>query len=382
MNKILVILPDMNVGGITSSAINLMEVLSERGYDVSFLDMSSSSFSDTLKNRKYEILGVRKYWNLSHIDKRNFLSIIFTVFLALVKKILNKFGCWYSFIFYNYMLPEKYDVVIAYRQCEPCYYFALHCVDAKRKIGMIHGNIDYMGNIKSWSKYFSDFNYLVCVSRAVSSGFKKVFPMYKNKFVTVYNMFNVDLIRERAFESLNFSIDSNMINIVSVTRQENGHKQAQRIPIVCSLLKQRGYLNIHWYVVGEGPDYDYNKNLAKTLEVDNMITYCGALSNPFPIIKKCDFLVLTSKTEAFPMVLKEAQILGKPVVAMRYPGIEESFDDGITGYVAEQSVESLCDKIELLVINNFKNLNRMIFNIGKIIDFNEIALNQFVSLLN
>lgn len=382
MKKILVIFPDMSVGGVTSSALNFIEVLSDTGYDVSFLDMSNSFLNSTLKNKRCEISGLRKYWNLSSLNNRNILSFICTLCLALVKKILNKFGLWYSFIFYNYKLPEKYDVVIAYRQCEPCYYFALHCVDAKIKIGMIHGNIDFMGNINSWSKYFSDFNYLACVSNAVSNGFKKVFPMYQNKFVTVYNMFNVDSIRQKASEDLSFFIDSNMINIVSVTRQENEHKQAQRIPMVCSLLKKKGYLKIHWYVVGEGPDYENNKNLARMLGVDNMITFCGTLSNPFSVIKRCDFLVLTSKTEAYPMVLKEALILGKPVVAMRYSGIEESFDDGITGFIAEQSVESLCDKIEQLINNNFKHLNEMILNIRKITDFNETALKQITSLIN
>jgi len=51
--KILVVAPDTNVGGITTSAVNFCNELSKRGNDVYFLDMSNEvrckdSFSESV----------------------------------------------------------------------------------------------------------------------------------------------------------------------------------------------------------------------------------------------------------------------------------------------------------------------------------------------
>lgn len=382
MKKILIILPDLDVGGVTSSALNFINILCDNGYDVSLLDMSGSIEVPYSNIKSHKINGFRKYWNLRTINKRNIISLLFSIIIALLKKILNKFGYWYPFIFYKYKFPGNYDVVVAFRQCEPCYYFALYCVDSKIKIGMIHGNIDFMGNIDSWSKYFPSFNYVACVSNAVTNGFKKSFPYFKDKFVTIYNMFDIEGIKRKASESINISFNKKLINIVSVARQENGHKQTDRIPLTCKLLKDMTIDNLHWYVVGDGPDLEKNILLAKQLGIENMITYCGSLTNPFPIIKECDFLVLTSKTESFGMVLKEAHILGKPVVAMRYDGIEEIFEDNVTGIVAEQNIESLAEKIILLIKDNMLYLKNIKKNISCLEVSNSTALKQFSSLID
>lgn len=381
--RVLIVIPDMNVGGITSSVLNFINILKNNGYDISFLDMSSDSSLNKIDGvEQYRITGIAKFWNIHGIKRSNVMLFLFTCILGLIKKITIRLGYWYSLIFHNYKILDKFDVVIAYRQCEPCYYFSLYCVHANIKIGMIHGNLNFMGDIHSWAKLFPEFTYLACVSNAVANGFRKAYPFYANKFVTLYNMFNVELIKQKSLESTNFYFDSNLINIVSVARQENGHKQVQRIPETCKLLKDAGYFDVHWYVVGDGPDFKSNQALASTLGVNNMITFCGALANPFPIIKHCDFLVLTSKTEAYSMVLKEALILGKPVVAMRYDGVEESFEDNVSGLISEQSVDSLSEKIQLLIANNKAYLRRLNANIQNLKISNDIALRQCSSLFN
>jgi hypothetical protein len=57
----------------------------------------------------------------------------------------------------------------------------------------------------------------------------------------------------------------------------------------------------------------------------------GSLSNPFPAMRACDIVIISSRNEAFGRVGVEAMLLEKPVVFAASGGMSEYMIDGKTG---------------------------------------------------
>lgn len=56
----------------------------------------------------------------------------------------------------------------------------------------------------------------------------------------------------------------------------------------------------------------------------------GRLENPYPLMKKCDWLVLLSEYEGTPVTIDEAMVLGLAIAAVDVGGIREQ----MSGYEA------------------------------------------------
>ena len=380
--KILVVIPDLNLGGVTSSVLNFCKECIRRGDAVDLVVMDNAEAH--LKNvYQIRLEGRAALWNLNAAKVTQFkgLSKYRMYILGAIKKISNHLGLWLPFIFKGITVNCEYDLAIGYRQCAPCYYFTLNCVHAKTKIAMIHGNLNFMETTRSWNKYLPEFNKIACVSKAVSLDFKIQFPLIKDKFTTIYNMFDVKKIIAMSSMPCDFKIDDSLFNIISVTRHENDHKKTNRIIEACFELKRRGVKDFHWYIVGDGPDFINNVRLATRLRVSDLITFCGALSNPYALQSKCNLSVLTSATEAYSMTVIESQILNKPIIAMEYAGITEAIKNGETGIICEQTISSLCDSIVDVMCNN-ELLSRISSRLAQLPVNNDLAYLQLIEASN
>lgn len=380
--KILVVVPDLNLGGVTSSAINFCKECASRGNHVDILVMDGAKAG--IKNVSQIFLsGQSLFWNLNpkQICKYSGLSKLLLYALGGLKHITNRFGLWLPIIFRDFKLKGDYDVAVAYRQCAPCYYFTLNCVSAKKKIGMIHGNLNFMGDTSSWDKYFPKFDKVACVSNAISRDFINNFPLSKDRFITIYNMFDINDIVNKSKMQCHLPIDHQSVNIVSITRHENNLKKTNRIIEACAELKKRNIHKFHWYIAGDGPDYEANVKLADELGVTDLITFCGPMENPYSLQSKCDFSVLTSATEAFSMSVIESLILKKPIVVMKYPGVEEAVRNKYNGIIAEQTMTSLLDSL-ILLINNKQEIISMARNLETEMYNNNVAYQQLLNAIN
>ncbi len=384
--KILVVVPDLNIGGVTTSARNFCIECSRRGNKVDILVMNGST-ANIPNIKELELSGRSKYWNLGIDDLKiqlragNFGRFALLSCYAVYKKLTNKKGKWLTYIFKNCLATEQYDVAIAYRQCAPCYYYTLNCVKATKKIAMIHGNLNFMNETSSWDKMLVSFNRIACVSKAVTNDFKRRYDDIADRFTTIYNMFNISEMLRKSGAKCDYNVNHSLVNIISVTRHDNGHKKTDRIVEAAYELKSRGIDNFHWYIVGDGPDMDKNKNLAKKFKIENLITFCGALENPYALQAQCDFSVLTSITEAFSMSVIESQILGKPIIAMHYSGIEEAIQDRINGLISLQTIDNLCDLLQEAITKpeSLKNIRR---NLQENPYSNDIPYSQFLECAN
>ncbi len=362
--KILLVVPDTNLGGgITSSVVNFANEVSSRGNDVYFLDMSSQIANKNLLYSNIKIVdlhGKSANWRIQADDmkKTRGFARIKIALLGLIKKLTIKSGVWYRLIFSKIKDFGVFDVAIAYRQCDSCYSFVLHKVDAEKKIAFVHGELNFMGDISSWQKHMTHFDKIAYVSNAVREQFVTAYPELAQNACTIYNMFNVKKIKYLAKEKPAIEFDKSVKNIVTVARIDNAFKQIHWIVEICKRLRQRSKIPFNWYVIGYGPDYDNMVELAKKYNVEDILFFIGYQDNPYSLMRQCDFTVLTSKSEAYPMAVIESFVVQKPIVVAEFPSIFEMMQNGKQGLIAKQSQES----IENAILSMLENKNGVFVN--------------------
>jgi len=384
--KILIVVPDSNLGGVTSSAVNFSTELTNRGHEVYFLDMSAQILKRKLLPESVQTVcleGASRQWNIGLEDVREAKGIgrAGILLLGAVKKLTIRSGLWYQMIFSRFDQYGQFDVAIAFRQCDPCYSFVLNKVTASKKIGFVHGELKYMGDISSWKRHMTKFHKIAYVSNAVREEFVAAHPELTANACTIYNMFDRDRILRMAQEEPVVVFDRSKKNIVTVARIDNAFKQIHWIPQICAKLKGQTKIPFHWYVLGDGPDYDETVKLAGKLDVIDVLTFTGSQKNPFAIWKQADFTVLTSKSEAYPMVLFESFILHKPVIAAEFASVYEIMEAGKHGEITEQNIGNMTDHIQNMIED--KNMNFTAYrNILQTMRFtNDHCYSQFLAAL-
>jgi glycosyltransferase involved in cell wall biosynthesis len=70
---------------------------------------------------------------------------------------------------------------------------------------------------------------------------------------------------------------------------------------------------------------------ARALKLDGRVRFLGALDDPAPLIAAANVVVLPSRWEGLPLVLLEAMMRGRAVVASAVGGIPEVLEDGVNG---------------------------------------------------
>ena len=103
--------------------------------------------------------------------------------------------------------------------------------------------------------------------------------------------------------------------------------------------------------------------LIKEKDLEGFVELKGFTSNPYPAIKNADVFLMTSKSEAMPMALCEAMILGKPVLVTNCSGCREVVNYGEYGLMADQNSINFCNKLKL-IINDKKFKRRHVIKVS------------------
>ncbi len=73
--------------------------------------------------------------------------------------------------------------------------------------------------------------------------------------------------------------------------------------------------NVMLWIVGSGPDEKLLEKLVEDNNLEKAVKILGRKENPYPYIKKCDYVILTSNYEGFPVIYGEAITLGKKIIS-------------------------------------------------------------------
>jgi glycosyltransferase involved in cell wall biosynthesis len=94
-------------------------------------------------------------------------------------------------------------------------------------------------------------------------------------------------------------------------------------------------------VFGRGPCEKTLARLAAYYGVEDRVRFCGHVEDVEGIWKTHEALLMPSRFEGLPLVVVEAMLCGRPVIATDVAGHREMIDDGITGFIAEAPTAQL-----------------------------------------
>ena len=184
--------------------------------------------------------------------------------------------------------------------------------------------------LKEEHKFYLKYSNIVCVSEYTTNSFLNVFNDMKDKVLHIDNPLSVDQILSLALEEIEDDIfKTDLFTIISVGRISR-EKQFHLIPqIVNKVAEINNELKFRWYIIGDGPEQlissiesDINK-----LSLKDKVFLLGAKDNPYPYMKASDLYVCTSYSESFSYVIREAKVLGVPVVSNQFPSAIEALND-------------------------------------------------------
>lgn len=252
-------------------------------------------------------------------------------------------------------------------------------VDADIKLEWIHTDwSSHTVNRELVATRWAKNDYIVSISDAVTEQFLKVFPQFKEKIIEIHNILSPEFVRQQANDHENMDeFNPEGLTICSVGRISYV-KNFDSIPHIAKLLKEKG-LKFHWYIVGPGNHADIDK-ISVTNGVEDVVHFVGAKSNPYPWMKACDLYMQPSRIEGNSVTVREAQILGKPVVVTNYPTAKSQINNGVDGVICSMDNESIADAIFSLANN--KNLQKSICGYLSSHDYgNEQEVNKLYTLL-
>ncbi|MCY8370613.1 glycosyltransferase [Bacillus haynesii] len=127
-------------------------------------------------------------------------------------------------------------------------------------------------------------------------------------------------------------------NFINIGRLSPEKGQEKLINSFAQLHKE--FPNSKLYIVGDGPLKKQLTLQAETLGMENDIIFAGQLENPFALLDECDCFVLSSDYEGQGLVLMEAMIVGKPIIATDVTGVRSVLEGGL-GLLVENTEEAL-----------------------------------------
>ena len=224
---------------------------------------------------------------------------------------------------------KTYDLAISF--LTP-HYFVRERVKAKKYAAWIHTDytaisFDRAAELSIWNEYDT-----VCgVSEQASQSFRTAFQELSEKVCTIENILPKELICRQAEEPQTDMPADGAIRLLSVGRFCDA-KNFDNVPDICRRLAEDG-LNVKWYLIGYGGDEPLIRRKIAEAGMQDRVIILGKKGNPYPYMRACDLYVQPSRYEGKAVTVREAQLLGKPVVITNYATSAGQLEDGVDGVI-------------------------------------------------
>ena len=224
---------------------------------------------------------------------------------------------------------KTYDLAISF--LTP-HYFARERVKAKKYAAWIHTDytalsFDRDTELAMWGKYDA----ICSVSEQASKSFQTAFPELAGKVQTIENVLPRELICRQAEESQTDMPSDGSIVLLSVGRFCDA-KNFDNVPDICRHIVADD-LDVKWYLIGYGGDELLIRQKIAEAGMEKRVIILGKKENPYPYMRTCNLYVQPSRYEGKAVTVREAQLLGKPVVITDYATSDSQLEDSVDGVI-------------------------------------------------
>ena len=346
--KILFIMPSMFIGGAERSLLGLLQAIDYNRIEVSlFLFRHIGEFMKYIPEQVKLLPKIDAYATfdvpiISLLFSRQFLFGIARCLSKVALKchrLLSRepYGVWMSMQYTSRYLqpllpkiPGEYDLAIMYLGVADT---LVNKVTAKTKLTWCHTDYDSLGPSRKMDlKTYRDVDKIVAVSEQCGKLIKATYPQLTSKIIEMENILSKDLISQQASEPiLDMPREKGQCHLLSIGRYSYA-KNFDNIPEICKHLLREG-LQVKWFIIGYGCDEPLLKRKICEAGMEKNVILLGKRENPYPYIAACDVYVQPSRYEGKCVAVREAQMLGKPVIITNYPTSGSQLEDGVDGLI-------------------------------------------------
>lgn len=338
--KILFIITGLVGGGAEKALVNLLNVLDKNRCEIDLLIIFADKIGvNQLQDVKIYTLFPSAKSFLYKFAKQLYIKLHVKFLISCITR--RKIQC-------------HYDTIVSFLEGDSLLYHSGLFDLSHVNVSWVH--TDFVENHWSQRHFIKDDEYrtylglnkLVFVSDHAKAQFSKVFPMPKNILQYVCaNVINTDEILVKANEPIHMS--KNKFTICSVGRLEKV-KGYDMVIEAAKMLKKRG-IDVDFWILGVGSQEKQLKEQLKQASCEDMVHFLGYQSNPYPYMRAADVYLSSSYAEGLPLVLSEAQCLGKPIIATKTIGAIELLKHPQEGMLIDIAANSIADVIEYMFFN-------------------------------
>lgn len=275
---------------------------------------------------------------------------------------------------------HDFDVAIALKEGPTM--IEISKLHAKKKIAWVHVDYQYMHwtkscykSLESEKKCMQKFEKVVCVSEAAKQSVIKTIGNPGNLCVR-YNPINISDIYKNAEMQCTENKVINHILFVTVGRL-SPEKNYQLLLDVCEELEKKYTFSL--WIIGDGPLKEELKNKIEKCNIKS-VKLLGMQKNPYPFIKMADIFVSSAKCESFGIAIQEALVLGKPIVAVKCPAVEETLNSKF-GILVNNDRDALYAAMEQMIMDE-ELRNKIENNIKKFYEIEELYEKRLNDICN
>lgn len=391
--------------GITTSAINLLNNIDYDKYNICLVENGNFNSVKTYNMNKVNknVKKIFKFGTMNMTIGENIKQskVFHNGFMNYKKENLNMKNVYEREInrIFSYI---NFDIVIDFSGYVKYWSLLFAYSNYNRKViyqhndmlaeynKIIEGKFKHKENLRIIFKVYNEFDIIVSVSEAIRNlnieNMRKGVKKLQEKSVYVHNSINYNEIinksesnshiyfKEKKYRykqrilSIEKSESKNEINFLNIGRLSPEKGQIKLIEAFREICNK--YNNTYLYILGDGVLKNEIQYLIKQLGLEKKVFLMGQVNNPYPIIKKCDCFVFSSNHEGQPMVLLEALVLEKSIVATDIPGNRGILKNGY-GTLVENNRLGLQYGMENY-INQKSNIKKFDY-----IKYNNEAMNMF-----
>ena len=206
-------------------------------------------------------------------------------------------------------------------------------VRARRRVAWIHTDystvhIDRRMALAEWGA----FDNIVSISPQVTRTFTALLPELADRVVEIENFLSPEFVSQRARE---FNARAEMPGspvLLSIGRYCEA-KNYDNLPDIARRLSERIGRDFRWYIIGYGASDQYIREAIDRAAMHRNVILLGKRTNPYPYIAAADVYVQPSRYEGKSVTVREAQMLGRPVIVTDYPTARGQITDGVDGLI-------------------------------------------------
>lgn len=248
----------------------------------------------------------------------------------------------------------SYDQIVAVGENSP-YRYVVASLRGVRKVLLVHtdlvGRHAFLGGWRmrerDYVSVYADMDAVGIVGVVNAENAGRAYPQLAGKIRPFYNLISVTAPvcarRQRNPDGV--------IKVVSMVRFDRNKDVERMLRVAARLKGALGRDLFRWTIYGDGERLDAARRLGGELGVDDIVDLPGYQARESVDLCDFDLMVLASHYEGLPNVIYESFLSGVPVLSTRVGGIREQIEDGVNGWLVDDSEEGVCDRMRYLLLH-------------------------------